>query len=122
MPVPNSTVFADEDTLDDMSGKAKAATAMLKALGHEGRLMILCYLAHGEKSVTELEEFLSMRQPAVSQQLARLRSEEIISARRDGKAIYYSIADERARQIMDVVYDLFCRDEGGDPNAGSGDR
>lgn len=115
MPVPGSTVFADDAHLDAMSDQAKAATAMLKALSHEGRLMILCYLAHGEKSVTELEEILSLRQPAVSQQLARLRADNIIEARRDGKAIYYSIQDERARQIMEVVYDLFCG-----PNAGAG--
>ena len=56
---------------------------MLKALSHEGRLMILCYLAHGEKSVTELEEILSMRQSAVSQQLARLRADNLIEARRE---------------------------------------
>ncbi|MGI9522245.1 MAG: ArsR/SmtB family transcription factor [Hyphomicrobiaceae bacterium] len=91
-----------------MAEKAKNATAMLKALSHESRLMILCYLAHGEKSVTELEEILSLRQPAVSQQLARLRAEGIIEARRDGKAIYYSIQDRRAQTIMETVYDLYC--------------
>jgi len=91
-----------------MAERAKEATAMLKALGHEGRLMILCYLSQGEKTVTELEEILSMRQPAVSQQLARLRADDLIRARREGKAIYYSIQDDRARKIMEVVYDLFC--------------
>ena len=70
--------------------------------------MILCYLAHGEKSVTELEEILSMRQSAVSQQLARLRADHLIEARRDGKTIYYSITDTRAHQIMELVYELFC--------------
>lgn len=111
MPIPSANAFADADNLDEMSENARAATAMLKALGHEGRLMILCYLAHGEKSVTELEDFLSMRQPAVSQQLARLRADNLISARRDGKTIYYSISDERARKLMEVVYDLFCNSE-----------
>jgi len=108
VPVPTPTIFADDKNLDDMSENAKAATAMLKALGHEGRLMILCYLAHGEKTVTELEEFLSMRQPAVSQQLARLRADNLIEARREGKVIFYSISDDRARQMMELVYDLFC--------------
>ena len=108
MTLPSSTLFEDDAQLDAMAEKAKLATNMLKALGHEGRLMILCYLAHGEKSVTELEDALSLRQPAVSQQLARLRADNIIEARRDGKAIFYSIKDERARQIMEVVYDLFC--------------
>ena len=108
MPIPNDTIFEDDDHLDAMGEKARAATAMLKALSHEGRLMILCYLAHGEKSVTELEEILSMRQSAVSQQLARLRADNLIEARRDGKTIFYSIKDERAHQIMELVYELFC--------------
>lgn len=108
MALPSPDVFEDEEHLDAMAQKAAQATAMLKALSHEGRLMILCYLAHGEKSVTELEELLSLRQPAVSQQLARLRADEIIDARRDGKTIFYSIRDERAREIMTVIYDLFC--------------
>jgi ArsR family transcriptional regulator len=105
---PNPSVFEDDERLDEMAERAKEATAMLKALGHEGRLMILCYLSQGEKTVTELEEILSMRQPAVSQQLARLRADDLIRARREGKAIYYSIQDDRARKIMEVVYDLFC--------------
>ncbi len=108
MAGPDPSVFEDDDRLDEMAENAKQATAMLKALGHEGRLMILCYLSQGEKTVTELEEMLSMRQPAVSQQLARLRGENLITARREGKAIYYSIADDRARRIMEVVYDMFC--------------
>jgi ArsR family transcriptional regulator len=106
--VPNNTIFEDDAHLDSMTENARAATAMLKALSHEGRLMILCYLAHGEKSVTELEEILSMRQSAVSQQLARLRADNLIEARRDGKTIFYSIKDERAHQIMELVYELFC--------------
>jgi DNA-binding transcriptional ArsR family regulator len=111
MSIPASTVFEDETHLDEMSENAKRATALLKALGHEGRLMILCYLASGEKSVTALEDLLSLRQPAVSQQLARLRADNIISPRRDGKTIYYSISDERARRLMEVIYELFCQEE-----------
>jgi DNA-binding transcriptional ArsR family regulator len=84
------------------------ASDFLKALSHEGRLMILCSLAHGEKSVTELEQMLSSRQAAVSQQLARLRQEKLITARREGKQIFYSLTDERARRIIEQVYELFC--------------
>lgn len=102
------TLFEDEEQLDAMAENAKQASTMLKAMSHEGRLMILCYLANGEKSVTELEELLSMRQSAVSQHLARLRADDLIGARRDGKAIYYSIQDDRAHKIMSLVYDLFC--------------
>ena len=97
----------DED-LEQMMENATRAANFLKAIGHEGRLMILCHLATGEKSVTELEDLLSARQAAVSQQLSRLRLEGLVKPRRDGKAIYYSLADERPRQIMEVVYNLFC--------------
>ena len=72
--------------------------------------MILCYLADGERSVTELEDLLSARQPAVSQQLARLRIEGLVDARRDGKTIYYSIADDRTRKAVEFLYNMFCRD------------
>ncbi len=92
-----------------MMESACEASDFLKALSHEGRLMILCHLATGEKSVTDLEELLSARQAAVSQQLARLRIEGLIAPRRDGKAIYYRLTDERAIKIIDVVYDLFCK-------------
>ena len=87
------------------------ASNFLKALGHEGRLMILCHLANGEKSVTELEDLLSARQSAVSQQLTRLRFEGLVSPRREGKAIYYTLSDDRARQILELVYDLFCNSD-----------
>ena len=94
---------------DRMADNAKRASSFLKALAHESRLMILCILADGEKSVSELEELLSLRQPTVSQQLARLRSDGLVAARRDGKAIYYSLASEEARVVVGAVYDLFCR-------------
>ena len=95
--------------LDEMMKNAQDASNFLKAISHEGRLMILCHLASGEKSVTELEELLSARQAAVSQQLSRLRLEGLVSPRRDGKAIYYSLTDDRSTQIIEVVYNLFCR-------------
>lgn len=93
-----------------MIRNAERAANFLKALGHEGRLMILCYLASGEKSVTELEELLAARQSAVSQQLSRLRLEGLVKTRRDGKVIYYRLTDDRSRQIIEVVYDMFCSD------------
>jgi len=100
--------FSDED-LDLMVRNARDAADFLKAIGHEGRLMILCNLATGEKSVTELERLLSSRQAAVSQQLSRLRLEGLVTPRREGKTIYYSLTDDRPRQIIELVYDLFCR-------------
>lgn len=95
--------------LERMLGNAKRASEFLKALAHESRLLILCILAEGEKSVSELEEILSLRQPTVSQQLARLRMDGLVLTRRDGKAVYYSLASEEARVVIGAVYDVFCR-------------
>jgi ArsR family transcriptional regulator len=88
---------------------AREASVFLKALAHESRLMILCDLLHGEKSVGELEALLARRQSSVSQQLARLRLEGLVSARRDGKTIYYSIASDRVRAVVAALYDSFCK-------------
>ena len=93
---------------DDMALRAAEAASFLKALSHEGRLMILCHLSAGEKSVTALEDLLGARQAAVSQHLARLRSEGMVSARRDGKVIYYAIKDPKVGAIMALVYKMFC--------------
>ncbi len=95
--------------LGRIASNAKKATNFLKALAHESRLLILCILAEGEKSVGELEDLLNLRQPTVSQQLARLRADGLVSTRRDGKAIYYKLASEEARVVIGAVYDVFCR-------------
>ncbi len=108
MVVPVISQDITEKELNDMMDSAMKASQFLKAISHEGRLMILCYLASGEKSVTDLESLLSSRQAAVSQQLARLRSEGLVYARREGKVIFYRLADKRATRILDVVYDIFC--------------
>jgi DNA-binding transcriptional ArsR family regulator len=105
-PKPIDTGF--EFNPDDMADSAQAATDFLKAIAHEGRLMILCRLAEGECAVTELEELLAARQPAVSQQLARLRLENIVGTRRDGKSVYYFLADDRMKRIIPLLYDMFC--------------
>lgn len=102
--------LGDGKSMDAMMDSAKEATDFLKALGHEGRLMILCRLVEGECSVTEMEELLSARQAAVSQQLARLRLEGLVKTRREGKVMYYSLADERVERMIGLVYDLFCQD------------
>ena len=91
-----------------MAQRAKRAAEFLKALAHQNRLMILCILSQGEKSVSELEEMLSLRQPTVSQQLARLRADGLVATRRDGKTIFYSLASEEARVVVGAVYEMFC--------------
>jgi ArsR family transcriptional regulator len=106
--MPDSEGCAALEPLD-LAKSAHDAAALLKALAHEGRLMILCHLTGGERSVTELEMLLATRQAAVSQQLARLRMDGLVSCRRDGKAIYYKIADPKAAQTVALMYDLYCR-------------
>jgi DNA-binding transcriptional ArsR family regulator len=108
MALPQFSADMAEEELDKMVDNATAAANFMKAISHEGRLMILCHLVTGEKSVTELERLLAARQAAVSQQLSRLRLEGLVIPRRDGKAIYYRLADDRPRRILEVVYELFC--------------
>jgi len=97
----------------DMQQQSEKAAAFLKALAHEGRLLILCHLSTGEKSVTELERLLGQRQAAVSQQLARLRMEGLVTCRREGKTIHYTIGDPRAARMVSLLYELFCGDDAG---------
>lgn len=113
MPLPAFDDGLDDAQMDRMMEKARHATEFLKAIAHEGRLMILCHLANGERSVTELEQLLSQRQAAVSQQLARLRLEGLVESRREGKVIYYRLSDGRARRMIEMVYDMFCASEEG---------
>ena len=108
LPVLGGTISDAE--MDRFVENATTASNFLKAISHEGRLLILCHLVTGEKSVTELEELLAARQAAVSQQLSRLRLEGLVIPRRDGKAIYYRLADDRPRRILELVYELFCED------------
>jgi DNA-binding transcriptional ArsR family regulator len=97
--------------IDRIMRKAREASDFLKALSHETRLLLLCLLAERERSVTELENILSLRQPTVSQQLARLRLDGLVATRREGKTIHYRIADSNVRPLIALIYDMFCRDE-----------
>ena len=99
-----------------MMDSAETASGFLKALANENRLLLLCLLAGGEKSVTELESLLDLRQPTVSQQLARLRADNLVNHRRDGKTIYYSLASAEAREVIELLYQLFCAPKAGRSN------
>jgi DNA-binding transcriptional ArsR family regulator len=94
--------------LQRMADSAQEASELLKALAHESRLLILCLLAEGEKSVSELEEFLALRQSTVSQQLARLRLDGRVATRREGKTIYYSLAGDDVRLVVEAIYKIYC--------------
>lgn len=92
-----------------MFEQAKEVSDFLKALANESRLLILCALSEGERSVGELEEFLAQRQATVSQQLARLRLDGLVTTRREGQMIYYSLATDEVRSILATLYEVFCR-------------
>ena len=111
MGLPQFTDDLTDAEIDNFMDNATKASNFLKTVSHEGRLMILCHLVTGEKSVTELESLLSARQAAVSQQLSRLRMEGLVIPRRDGKAIYYRLGDNRPKRILELVYELFCDDD-----------
>ncbi|NSY38063.1 helix-turn-helix transcriptional regulator [Leisingera sp. ANG59] len=87
---------------------AAAATAFLKTLAHDGRLMILCHLSSGEKSVSELEALLDLRQAAASQMLARLREGGLVEARRDGKAVFFSLSNDNTEEMIALLHKQFC--------------
>jgi DNA-binding transcriptional ArsR family regulator len=101
----------NEQTLDvdQMLDSARDAAEFLKALAHESRLLILCLLIERERTVGELEQILNIRQSAVSQQLARLRADDLVEARRDGKNIYYSIARPEVVGVVGALYQAFCK-------------
>lgn len=103
-----STAAIHPDMLRQAAGQAVSA---LKVLANEDRLLLLCQLSQGEMSVGDLEEALGIRQPTLSQQLAVLRAEGVVDTRRDGKRIFYSIADARLLQVLAVLYDLYCPKE-----------
>lgn len=109
--MPDTDLTLSPDAPADMAARAAEAAAFLKTLAHEGRLMILCHLAAGERSVGELEALLNLRQAAVSQMLARLRDEGVVSARRDGKTVYYRLASSTTAQIVGFLHDIYCKDE-----------
>jgi len=91
-----------------MQTNAFAAAAFLKILANDRRLMILCELLKGERSVGELEEIVSLSQSALSQHLARLRRSHLVKTRRESQTIYYSIADPGVTKVIGALYDLYC--------------
>ncbi|MGJ7502031.1 ArsR/SmtB family transcription factor [Variovorax sp. RHLX14] len=103
-----STLVIDPEAL---RGAAGQAVAMLKLLANEDRLLLLCQLSQGEMCVSDLESVLGIRQPTLSQQLSVLRTEGVVNTRREGKNIYYSVADAALLEILAVLYRLYCPKE-----------
>jgi ArsR family transcriptional regulator len=97
----------------ELRDNAVVAAEFLKTLSNVSRLVMLCQLAEGEKSVSQLTELLDERQPTVSQQLARLRSEKLVLARREGQQVFYSLASEEVRSLILALHATFCRKDRG---------
>jgi ArsR family transcriptional regulator len=101
-----------------MTSSATMASQFLRCIANPHRLMVLCHLTHGEASVGQLERELGIRQAHLSQQLARLRLDGLVTTRRDSRTIYYSLGSEAAREVVGLIYRLFCTtDTGGRASA-----
>lgn len=99
--------------LDRLQAAAVDGCALMKVLSNPDRLLILCQLSQGEARVGELEEVLGIVQPTLSQQLTVLREEQLVSTRREGKNIYYSLASPQALAVIETLYLQFCRPRSG---------
>lgn len=95
--------------IQELTSKSEEASGFLLMLANPHRLRILCALREGERSVTSLGAVVDLSQSALSQHLARLRQAGIVSTRRDAQTIHYSIRDKRAGQLLEAIYELFCR-------------
>ena len=94
---------------EQMAAAADQASELLKSLGNRHRLLILCQLTEGERSVGDLAGFLGLRDSTVSQHLSLLRRDGLVRARRDGQTIWYSIASDAARRVLETLFELFCK-------------
>ena len=97
--------------VNDIETNVGIATALLKALSNEKRLLIVCALHKGEKSVGELENIVGLSQSALSQHLARLRKDRLVKTRREAQTIFYSLDNNATNEVLRCLYDIYCPDE-----------
>jgi len=97
------------DEARELKARVDDATAFLKRLANADRLLVACALVEGERSVRQLEDALGIRQPGLSQQLAGLRQAGLIAGRREGKQVFYRLADPRVETLVRTVHRLFCK-------------
>jgi DNA-binding transcriptional ArsR family regulator len=107
MPRSGKSEFDQED-MEQMRLHASDAAGLMKALGNESRLMILCALAAGERSVGDLNEIVPLSQSALSQQLARLRQQRLVETRRESQTIYYSLSAGPADLVIHLLHEIYC--------------
>ena len=104
-------MVSEKTAIENMQEHAADAAGLMNALGNESRLMILCVLAEGERSVGDLNETIPLSQSALSQQLARLRRQGLVQTRREAQTIYYSLEEGPAERVIHLLHDIFCRDD-----------
>jgi len=107
-----AVIPANIQKLGELHDKASHAVELLKAMANEWRLMILCQLAEGEKTVSELQSVLGLSQSALSQHLAVLRRERIVTARKHAQSVSYSLAGDDAPRVMQTLHEVFCETRG----------
>jgi DNA-binding transcriptional ArsR family regulator len=106
-----SAIEVSENQAIEIIDRVKLVSSVLKTVSHESRLIILCHLVGGPKSVSELQVLISCRQASVSQQLSRLRFENLVVTRRIGKSVYYSLADGKTANLIGALHDIYCDSE-----------
>jgi len=104
--------YVREDTLTELQQHAGEAAGLMKALGNESRLLILCALSEGERSVGQLNDIVPLSQSALSQQLARLREQGLVQTRRESQTIFYSLSPGPADQVIRLLHDIYCPGDG----------
>jgi len=111
--VPSEKPVPEEPgKLADLHDNASHAVELLKAMANEWRLMILCQLSEGEKTVSELQEILGLSQSALSQHLAVLRRERIVRSRKEAQSVSYSLSGDDATKVMHTLHEVFCKTQG----------
>ena len=104
--------------MNDMQLHASDAAGLMKALGNESRLMVLCTLAAGERSVSDLNEIVPLSQSALSQQLARLRQQGLVKTRRESQTIFYSLTPGPTDRVINLLHDIYCSAPGNEKGCG----
>ena len=113
---------ATTSDIEALKSKAPEVAEFLRLLANPNRLLLLCHLSQGERSVTEIQRDLDLKQPALSQQLAELRQSGLVQTRRESRSIYYAVKDGRARAVVGMLHAIFCADGTSPPLAASGDQ
>jgi DNA-binding transcriptional ArsR family regulator len=111
------TILLEASTSDAMEAKAEEASRVLTAMANAKRLLVLCSLVEGERSVGQLAQTVGLNQAALSQHLGKMRALNLVATRRDGQTIFYRLASREVREILETLYRLYCAPDGNSPVA-----